>query len=254
MNGFGFRPQQFQNNHVSSTIENYSESMIQSSIQHLHGGTDQHHDNIWDILSPLSPLSGCSAAAPSLGSNSSYSDNLSAFEHEQNSPIPIGFSEFSANIDLIGNDVSMRIPKSFRCHPGHPDLCSNKPNSFSEIPSSQELKACTSFIDIPEAGHDATNFLGGLCSPMLDVVSTPKHLYLSERSNLTYAKTWIRRLRRKGLFDSRDPDITVGESVRLHQRSEMDSQYPSRDRYVSLNSDFQRSLTMYTDCHMSGSK
>ncbi|KAM0248647.1 hypothetical protein ACHAQJ_009389 [Trichoderma viride] len=112
------------------------------------------------------------------------------------------------------------------------------------MPSLQESKNCTSFIDIPGAGQNAPDFLGGFRNPVFDVASAPNHPYSPERPNISCAKTWMRKLRRKGLFDSRDPEIAVGESVRPHERPKMDSQYLNRDRlaYHWVKTDQELSL------------
>lgn len=252
--GFAFGSPPFQKSLFSFEVEKYPESIAQDSLQHLRGGADQHDDNIWDILNPLSPLSGYSAAAPSLGGSPSYSDSLNAFENKQNSPIPLGLSEFSTNIGLISNDVSIRIPKSHRYYPGNLVHGSNNSHSFSEISYLQDLTSYASLVQTPDACEDASGFLGGYRNPELDIVSAPNEPYLWERPALSSARTWMRKLRSKGLFDSHTPNIAVGESMRLHPQSKAKSRYSACDRHVSFRKFLQQTLTIYIDWRIVGSK
>lgn len=225
------------NSLLTSTVEHVnSENILQSPIQHLHGGPDQYDGHIRDVfINPLSPLSGYSAAATSLGS-SSYSD-VNVFEHGQNSPINIGFSEFSTKMDFIDGDVSINVPNAFRCHTENTDDCSNELISLPEMHSFQEIKNYADFIGYPQhAGKDTSSFQGDLCNPVLDVGGALNHPYLPEIPKLNSAKIWIRRLKRKGLFDSHSPNIHIDESVRLHhQQPHVDSQRLNHDRHVSVD-------------------
>lgn len=223
------------NSLLTSTVENNSENgLLQSPIQHLHGGPDQYDDHFRDaFINPLSPLSGYSATATSLGS-SSYSD-VNTFERGQNSPIHVGFSKYSANMEFTDNDVSMSLPDGFRCCPENTENCSNKLTSLPEIHSFKELKNYGGFIDVPQhVDKNTAGFQGGFCDPLLDAGSTLNHSSLSEVPNLTSAKIWIRRLKRKRLFDDRSPNIHVDESVQLHHQLDLDSQQLIHDRHVSF--------------------
>lgn len=231
------------NNLLTSTLENSSDNiLLQSPIQHLHRGTDQYDDHFRDAFNnPLSPLSGYSAAATSLGS-SSYSD-LNTFERGQSSPVHIGFSEFSANIEFTNNDMSISLPNGFRCRPENTQSCSNKLTSFPEMHSFQDLKSFTDFIDYPQhADKDTASFQSGHCNPVLDADSTVSHPYLSEIPNLNSTKIWIRRLKRNGLFDDHSPSIHGDESVHFHQQLDINRQHSAHDRHVSLDQSFTTSF------------
>lgn len=219
------------NSLLTSAVENTSENiLLQSPIQHLHGGTDQYDDHFRDAFNnPLSPWSGHSATNTSLGS-SSYSD-MNAFEHGQNSPIHVGFSKFCTNMDVADNDVSSSVPNGFRCRPENTDSCFNRLTSLPEMHSFQELKNYGGFLNIPQqVGKDTAGFQGSFYDPLLDVDSTFNHSYLPEIPNLNSAKIWIRRLKRKGLFDGHSPSIHVDESVQLHQQTDVDGQRSAHDR------------------------
>ncbi|KAK6452678.1 hypothetical protein FP744_10008929 [Trichoderma asperellum] len=232
------------NSRLTSTVEHVnSENILQSPIQHLHGGPGQYDDHIRDdFINPLSPLSGYSAAATSLGS-SSYSD-VNVFEHGQNSPIHIGFSEFSTKMDFIDGDVSINVPSAFRCHPENTDDCSNGLISLPEMHSFQEMKNYADFISYPQhAGKDVASFQADLCNPVLDVGGALNHPYLPEIPKLNSAKIWIRRLKRKGLFDSHSPNMHVDESVRLHQHS-LAYNWVKLDQELSLFHDVEQALSL----------
>ncbi|KAL7942441.1 hypothetical protein V8C42DRAFT_360179 [Trichoderma barbatum] len=246
ISGFGFGSQQFLKDSFSFEVEKYPENVFQDSLHHLHGGVDQHDDNIWDILNPLSPLSGYSVAASSLGGSSSYSDNLNAFENKQNSPIPI-FSEFSANMDLINNDVSIRMPKSHRYYPDNLANGSNNPHSFSEIPLLPELRDYASLIKTPDACEDAFGFVGGCRKSKLDIGSVGNQPHLQEIPSLSSVRIWVKRLRRKGLFDSHASDFAVGESTRLYQQSKVKSRFSARDRLVYSWIKMDQELSLFYD-------
>lgn len=227
------------NSLLTSTVENSSETiLLQSPIQHLHGGPDQYDDHFQNaFINPLSPLSGYSAAATSLGS-SSYSD-VNAFEHGQNSPIHVGFSEFSTKMELIDSDVSMGLPSGFRCCPENTDSCSNKLTPFSEIHSFKDPKNYGGITDIPQHfGKNIASFQGSFCNPLLDISSTLNPPYLSEVPGLHLARIWIRRLKRKRLFDNHTPNFHADESIQFRQRLDLDSQHPSHDRHVSFAHSF----------------
>ncbi|KAL6908314.1 hypothetical protein GGI43DRAFT_429394 [Trichoderma evansii] len=235
------------NSLLTSTVENISENiLLQSPIQHLYGGTDQYDDHFRDAFhNPLSPWSSHSAAATSLGS-SSYSD-MNAFERRQNSPIHIGFSEFSTNMEFTNNDVSSSVPNGFRCRPENTDNCSNRLTSLPEMHCFQESKNYGSFVNIPQVGKDAASFQGNFCNPLHDIDSTLNHSYLTEIPNLNSAKIWIKRLKRNGLFDGHSPSIHVDESIQLHQQSDVDSQRPGHDRLAYNWAKLDQELSLFYD-------
>jgi hypothetical protein len=227
------------NSLLTSTVENSSENvLLPSPIPHLHGGPDQYDDHFQNaFINPLSPLSGYSATATSLGS-SSYSD-VNVFELGHNSPTHVGISEFSTKMELIDNDMSIGLPNGFRCCLENTDSCSNKLAPFPGILPFKEPKNYGGFTDIPQdVGKNTASFQGGFYNPLLDVSSTLNPLYLSEVPGLHLSRTWIRRLKRKGLFDGHTPNIHVDESIQLHQQLDPDSRHQSHDRHVSFGHKF----------------
>lgn len=231
--GFCFGSQPFQKASFSFDLNPYPESTAQDSSQRIRGDADEQDDSLWDILNPLSPLSGYSVAVPSLGGSPSYSDNRNAFENKQNSPIPI-FSEFSANLDLLNNDISMRIPKSHRYHPETLLNDHNSSHPLFEVSYLPKIKDYAGLVHSPHSREDASSFLGGGHKSGLDICSAPDLPHSEEVPSLSSARTWIRKLKQKGLFDSHVPDFTVGESSQLHQQPRAKSRYSTRDRYVFM--------------------
>lgn len=224
------------NSLLTSATENNSENvLLQSPIQHLQGGPDQYDDHFQNaFINPLSPLSGYSATNTSLGS-SSYSD-MNIFELGQNSPTRVGLSEFSTKMELINDDVPIGLANDFRCCPETTDACSNKLAPFPEIHPFKELNNQRNFADMPQhAGKSTASFQG---NPLLNADSTLNSPYLSGVPNLHLARIWMRRLKRKGLFDGHAPNTHVDGSVQLHQQLDLDSQHPSHDRYVFLGNSF----------------
>ncbi|KAM6487947.1 hypothetical protein HDV62DRAFT_396665 [Trichoderma sp. SZMC 28011] len=231
LTGFCFGSQPFQKASFSFDLNPYPENTAQDSSQRIRGDADQQDDSLWDILNPLSPLSGYSVAARSLGGSPSYSDNRNAFENKQNSPIPI-FSEFSANLDLLNNDISMRIPKGHRYYPETLLNDHNSSNSLFEVSYLPKIKDYASLVHSPDAREDTSGFLGGGQKSGLDICSAPNLPHSEEVPSLSSAKNWIKKLRQKGLFDSHAPDFTVGESSHLHQQPKAKNRYSTRDRLL----------------------
>ncbi|KAK4063296.1 transcriptional regulator family: Fungal Specific TF [Trichoderma aggressivum f. europaeum] len=231
LTGFCFGSQPFQKTSFSFDVGHYPENTAQDSSQGVRGDADQQDDSLWDILNPLSPLSGYSVVAPSLGGSSSYSDNRNAFENKQNSPIPI-FSEFSTNLDLLNNDISMRIPKSHRYYPENLLNDPNSSHTLFEVSYLPKMKDYAGLVHSPDAREDASSFLGGSHKSRLDICSAPNLPHSQETPSLSSARTWIKKLRQKGLFDSHAPDFAVGESMQLHQQPKAKSRYSTRDRLL----------------------
>ncbi|PTB59668.1 hypothetical protein M431DRAFT_545211 [Trichoderma harzianum CBS 226.95] len=240
--GFCFGSQPFQKTSFSFDVGNYPENTAQDSSQRIRGDADQQDDSLWDILNPLSPLSGYSVTAPSLGGSPSYSYNRNAFENKQNSPIPI-FSEFSTNLDLLNNDISMRIPKSHRYYPENLLNDHNSSLPLFEVSHLPKIKDYASLVHSPDAREDYSSFLGGSHKSGRDICSTPNLPHSQEVPSLSSARIWIKKLRQKGLFDSHAPDFTVGESMQMHQ-PKAKTRYSTRDRllYNWVNMDHELSL------------
>lgn len=223
------------NNLLTSAVENSSENiLLQSETQHLHGGPDQYDDHFRDaLINPLSPLSGYSATATSLAS-SSYSD-VNAFEHGQNSPRRAGFSDFATKMELIDDEMPISLPNGFRCCPEDTNSCSNRLIPPPEPHSFREFKSYGGFVDMPQhIGKNIANFQGGFCDPLLAASSTLSQPHLSEVTSLNLSRLWIKRLKRKRLFDGYTPNIHVDESIQLHQQLNLDIQRLNHDRHVSL--------------------
>ncbi|KAL7927848.1 hypothetical protein ACQKWADRAFT_325213 [Trichoderma austrokoningii] len=233
---------------LTSAVENGSENvLLQSPIQHLHGGPDQYDDHFRDaFINPLSPLSGYSATATSL-SSSSHSD-VNAFEHGQSSPRRVGFSEFIRKMDFIDDNVTTSLANNFRCCPENIDSNSNKPTPFPEIHPFKELNNYGGFTNIPQhIDKDTASFQGGFYSPLLSASSTLNPLYFSEVPNLHLARIWIPRLKRKRLFDGHSPNIHPNKSMQLHQPLNLDSQHSSHDRLAYNWVKLDQELSLFND-------
>ncbi|KAJ4860283.1 fungal zn(2)-Cys(6) binuclear cluster domain-containing protein [Trichoderma breve] len=241
--GFCFGSQPFQKTSFSFDVGHYPENTAQDSSQRIRGDADQQDDSLWDILNPLSPLSGYSVAAPSLGGSPSYSDNRNAFENKQNSPIPI-FSEFSTNLDLLNNDISMRIPKGHRYYPNTLLNDHNSSNPLFEVSYLPKIKDYASLVHSPDAREDTSSFLRSGQKSGLDICSAPNLPHSEEVPNLSCAKNWIKKLRQKGLFDSH---FAVGESMQLHQQPKAKSRYSARDRLLYHWVKLDHELSLFHD-------
>ncbi|KKO96886.1 transcription factor Cmr1 [Trichoderma harzianum] len=245
--GFCFGSQPFQQKaSFSFDVGHYPENTAQDSSRRVRGDADQQDDSLWDILNPLSPLSGYSVAAPSLGGSPSYSDHRNAFENKQNSPIPI-FSEFSTNLDLLNNDNSMRIPKSHRYYPENLLSDPNTSLPLFEVSYLPKVKDYASLINSPDAREDSSSFLGGNRKSGLGICSAPNLPHSQEVPSLSSARTWIKKLRQKGLFDSHAPDFAVGESMQLHQQPKAKNRYSTRDRLLYNWVKMDHELSLYYD-------
>ncbi|KAL7938904.1 hypothetical protein V8C35DRAFT_289506 [Trichoderma chlorosporum] len=243
---FRFGSQSFQESSNSFKVDKNSENITQDPSHYLRGGIDQHDDGLWDIFNPLSPLSGYSAVAPSLGGSSSYSDNLNAFKPKQDSPMPM-FSEFSANMELITHDVSITIPKSHRCYPENLLNDSNDSHLFSEASYLPEIKAYDGLIQTPDAREDASGFLGGRHKSELDIGSVSHPPRLQEIPSPSDTRTWVKRLRQKGLFDSDAPDFATDEWMRSHQQPKAKRGCSNRDRLVYNWVKLDQELSLFYD-------
>ncbi|PTB64209.1 hypothetical protein BBK36DRAFT_1178629 [Trichoderma citrinoviride] len=182
MAGFAFGSQQRQKNSFSYEVGNYAEAVSQESLQQLPSNGDQHDDALWDILNPLSPLSG-------------YPDNLNTIEHKHESPIAIGFSEYTASVDLLPNDPSMRVPRSHDFFLDNLINGSNKPHLFSEIPYLSGAKDLSSMVQTSDTCKDTPSFFGGCRNLELDIGSAPSEPHSWTRPCLCGAQSWMRRLR-----------------------------------------------------------
>ncbi|PNP58007.1 hypothetical protein THARTR1_02165 [Trichoderma harzianum] len=244
--GFCFGSQPFPKTSFSFDVGHYPENTAQDSSQRVRGDVDQQDDSLWDILNPLSPLSGYSVAAPSLGGSSSYSDNRNAYENKQNSPIPI-FSEFSTNLDLLNNDISMRIPKSHRYYPENLLNDPNSSHSLFEVPYLPKIKDYASLVHSPDAREDSSSFLGGSHKSGLDICSAPNPSHSEEIPSLSSTRSWIKKLRQKGLFDSHVPDFAVSGLMQLHQQPKAKSRYSTRDRLLYNWVKMDHELSLFYD-------
>ncbi|EHK16548.1 uncharacterized protein TRIVIDRAFT_227405 [Trichoderma virens Gv29-8] len=243
--GFSFGSRPFRKNSLSFEVDKCPENIAQDSPHHL------RDDSLWDILNPLSPLSGYSAAASSLGGSSSYSDKLNVFENKQNSPIPI-FSEFSTDIDLINNDVSIRIPSSYRCYPANLLNDSNNSHFCSKISYLPELEDYSGLIQAPDACEDASGFLAASRKSELDIGSTSNQLQSKEIPSLSSARTlvysWVKMDQELSLFYDTEHVISAYDL----ERPLPDPELPWDTKNILQTSDLYLSDGLYTEVKTEG--
>ncbi|KAH0498880.1 hypothetical protein TgHK011_006108 [Trichoderma gracile] len=176
-----------------------------TSLAWLRPSADQDDDAPWDILHPFSQFS-C------------YVDHLNMVEHEQESPMAMGFSEYTTSVDLLNNDPSMRVPRSHNLLPHDPINGSYRSHLLSGTSYLAVPKDSSALIQTPDDCVDNTaGLLGGCRNNEIDLGSVPSEPYLWEKPSLCGARNWMRRLRFKGLFDSTTLDIGGSDSMRLQQ-------------------------------------
>ncbi|KAL6859698.1 hypothetical protein J3F83DRAFT_322804 [Trichoderma novae-zelandiae] len=236
MAGVGFASQQRQKDSFSFEVENYPGLVSQGPLQQLRSSADQHDDTLWGVLSPLSSLPG-------------YADSLNTFENKQNSPISIDFSEYTTAIDLVNNDPSMRVPRSHEFYSD--DLINglHKSHLFSEVSYLPGLKDSPGLVQAPDDACEAmSGFVGGYRHNLeLDIGSAPDELHSSRRPSLCNARTWMRRLRWKGLFDRHAPDIAAIEPMRSHQQPKAKYRHSARDRLAYEWVQMDQELSLFHD-------
>ncbi|TFB06070.1 hypothetical protein CCMA1212_002197 [Trichoderma ghanense] len=214
--GFGFGSRHRQKNSFSFEMENYPETVSQEPLQQLCSSAGQRGDTIWDLVNPLSPLSG-------------YADHLNILERKQESPIAIGFSEYTTSVDFINQDPSMRVPRSHDFYPQDQINGSHKSHIVSAISYSPGLKGFSNLVQTPDAYEVTSGFFGGCRNIEIEIGSAPNEPHLWERPSLCGARMWMRSLRSKGLFDSAARDVAGSESMRLHQQPRAKTQSSTLD-------------------------
>ncbi|KAL7820344.1 hypothetical protein V8C44DRAFT_79414 [Trichoderma aethiopicum] len=214
--GLGFDLQRRQKKSFSFEVEKYPETHSQESLQQLRSIADQHDDAFWNTLDPLPQFPG-------------YADHLNTIEHRPESPMAIGFSEYTTSVDLINNDPSMRVPRSHHLYPHDVIDGSREPHLLAELSYLPGLKDLSSLVQTPSPCEDTSELLGVCRNITVDLSSAPSEPHLWKRPSLCGARTWMRRLKTKGLFDSATLDIDGGEYMRLHQQSRPRNQSSTLD-------------------------